>query len=140
MKTFKFSIILLALFFAKSSVQASTTNTHNISTIKDSLVAVKHLRISDLKTLERGVITIYERQRPGDKLNLFKPVLTHYFSLKGSDKVFPLTIENLKQLYSNGKAFEILDTRFRTDSELLDYDKVHQQFSVNYYLSKVDPV
>ncbi|HEX8022547.1 hypothetical protein [Mucilaginibacter sp.] len=139
MKTLKFSIILLALLLSRSLVQASNLHTSNITLAQDSPVAIKHLRISDFKVLERGAIIIYERQRAGDKLNLFKPIITHYFSVKGSDKVYLLTLENLKKVYKNGQAFEVLDTRFRTDSDLLGYDAIHQQYSINYYLSKVDP-
>lgn len=139
MKTLKFSVILLALLFSRSFVQAGNLNTLNITTVQDSPVAIKGLRISDFKVLEKGAITIYERQRPGDKLNLFKPVITHYFSVKGADQVYLYTLENLKKIFRNGRAFEVLDTRFRTDSDLLIYDAIHQQYSVNYYLSKVDP-
>ncbi|MGN8068419.1 hypothetical protein [Mucilaginibacter sp. SG564] len=140
MKTFKFSIILFVLLLAKSLVQANSFNIQLTPLTQDSLVAIKNLKLSDFKILERGAIIIYERQRPGDKLNLFKPILTHYFSIKGSDKVYLLTLENLKKIYKNGRAFEILDTRFRTDNDLLDYDTIHQQYSINYYLSKVDQV
>lgn len=139
MKTLKFSVILFALLFSRSLVQADNLNTLNITTVQDSPVAIKGLRISDFKVLERGAITIYERQRPGDKLNLFKPIVTHYFSVKGSDQVYLYTLDNLKKIFRNGRAFEVLDTRFRTDSDLLIYDAIHQQYSVNYYLSKVDP-
>jgi hypothetical protein len=138
MKTFKFSIVLFALILSKSLVQASNYNAPNIPFTQDSHVAIKHLRISDFKVLERGAIIIYERQRPGDKLNLFKPMVTHYFSVKGSDQVYLFTLENLKKIYRNGQAFDVLDTRFRTDSDLLTYDAIHQQYSVNYYLSKID--
>jgi hypothetical protein len=139
MKTFKFSIVLFALILSKSLVQAGSLNAPIISTTQDSLVATKNLKLSDLKVLERGAIIIYERQRSGDKLNLFRPIITHYFSVKGLDKVYLLTLENLKKIYRDGRAFEVLDTRFRTDSDLLAYDAIHQQYSINYYLSKVDP-
>ncbi|MCS3734804.1 hypothetical protein [Mucilaginibacter dorajii] len=139
MKIFKFSIILLALLFSRSLVQAGSFNAPNIPSTQDSLIAIKHLKLSGYKVLERGAITIYERQRPGDKLNLFKPIITHYFSVKGSSKIYLFTLENLKKIYRNGRAFEVLDTRFRTNSDLLVYDAIHQQYSINYYLSKVDP-
>ena len=139
MKTFRFSIILFALILSKSLVQAGSFNAPIISSTQDSPVAIKHLRLSDFKVLERGAIIIYERQRPGDKLNLFKPIITHYFSVRGSDQVYLFTLGNLKKIYSNGWAFEILDTRFRADRDLLTYDAIHQQYRINYYLSKVDP-
>jgi hypothetical protein len=138
MKTIKFSIVLLVLLFSRSLVQASSFNAKIIPSTHDSLVAVKHLRLSDYKVLESGPIVIYERQRPGDKLNLFKPILTHYFSIKGSDQVYLLTLENLKNIYKEGQAFKVLDTYFSTDGDLLSYDKIHHEFRVNYYLSKTD--
>ncbi len=136
MKTIKFSIVLLALLFSRSLVQAGSFNAQITLSAQDSLVAVKHLKISDYKVLDRGAIVIYERQRPGNKLNLFKPILTYYFSVKGSDKVYLLTLQNLKQIYRDGQAFTALDTDFSTDSDLLSYDKIHHEFRVNYYLSK----
>jgi len=138
MKTFKFSIVLLALLFSRSLVQAGSFNAKNTTSTHDTLVAVKHPHLSDYRILESGVIIIYERQRPGDKLNLFKPVLTHYFSVKGSDKVYLLTLENLKKIYREGEAFTVLDTHFSTDSDLLSFDRIHHEFRVNYYLSKGD--
>ncbi|MBB6126676.1 hypothetical protein [Mucilaginibacter lappiensis] len=139
MKNLKFSIILLALLFSKSLAQAGSFNTPNTTSIQDSLIAIKNPKLSDFKILGRGAIIIYERQRPGDKLNLFKPIVTHYFSVKGSDQVYLFTLENLKKIYRDGRYFDVLYTRFRIDSDLLVYDAIHQQYRINYYLSKVDP-
>jgi hypothetical protein len=139
MKTIKFSIVLLALLFSRSLVQADSFNATSIPSNNNSPATVQRVNLSDHKVLESGAIIIYERQRPGDKLNLFKPVITHYFSVKGSDKVYLLTLENLKKIYRDGQAFDILDTRFRTDGDLLEYDNIHHQYRINYYLSKVDP-
>ncbi|QEM09048.1 hypothetical protein [Mucilaginibacter rubeus] len=136
MKTIKFSAVLAILFFFASQVQAKSFITK--SSTKDSLIAIHNPRVSDYKVLENGPVIIYERSRPGDKLNLFKPIITHYFSVKGTDKVYLLTLENLKKIYNSGPHFETLDTRFRTDSDLLTYDRIHRQYSVNYYLSKAD--
>jgi hypothetical protein len=138
MKTFKFSIVLLALLFSRSLVQAGSFNAKKTTSTKDSLVAVKHLHLSDYKILESSAIIIYERQRPGGKLNLFKPVITHYFNVKGYDKVYLLTLENLKKIYREGAAFTVLDTYFSTDSDLLSFDRIHHEFRINYYLSKAD--
>jgi len=129
---------LLALLFSRSLVQAGRLNAQITSSTQDSLVAVKYLKLSDYKVLERGAVVIYERQRPGNKLNLFKPILTYYFSVKGSDKVYLFTLQNLKQIYRDGQAFIALDTNFSTDGDLLSYDKIHHEFRVNYYLSKTD--
>jgi len=129
---------LLALLFSRSLVQAGRLNAQITSSTQDSLVAVKYLKLSDYKVLERGAVVIYERQRPGNKLNLFKPILTYYFSVKGFDKVYLFTLQNLKQIYRDGQAFIALDTNFSTDGDLLSYDKIHHEFRVNYYLSKTD--
>ena len=138
MKTIKFSIVLLALLFSRSLVQAGSFNAKINPSVQDSLVAIKHIHLSDYKVLESGAIVIYERQRPGNKLNLFKPIVTHYFSVKGSDQVYLLTLENLKKIYKDGQAFNVLDTHFSIDGDLLSYDKIHHEFRVNFYLSKTD--
>jgi hypothetical protein len=138
MKTFKFSIILLALLFSKSLVQAGSFNVKTTSLTHNTLAPVQHINVSRYKVLEGAAIVIYERQRPGDKPNLFKPIYTHYFSVKGSDKVYLLTLENLKNIYRDGQAFDVLDTHFRTDDDLLEYDNIHHQYRINYYLSKID--
>ena len=138
MKTFKFLTILLALLFSRLLVQAGSFNAKNTTSTQDSLVAVKHPHLSDYRIMESGAIIIYERQHPGDKLNLFKPVITHYFSVKGSDKVYLLSLENLKKIYRDGQFFTALDTYFSTDGDLLSYDRIHHEFKINYYLSKTD--
>ncbi|WP_121812224.1 hypothetical protein [Mucilaginibacter kameinonensis] len=138
MKTIKFSAVLAILFLLDSQAQAKSFTTKNNP--QDSLIAISNPRITDYKILDNGPVIIYERRRPGDKLNLFKPIIMHYFSVKGSDKVYLLTLENLKKIYSSGPHFEVLDTRFRTDSDLLAYDRIHRQYSVNYYLSKADAI
>jgi hypothetical protein len=138
MKAFKFSIVLLALLFSRSLVQAGSFNAKNTTSTQDSLVAVKHPHLSNYNILESGAIIIYEHQRPGDKLNLFTPVITHYFSVKGSDKVYLFTLENLKKIFKDGRSFTTLDTYFRTDSDLLSFDRIHHEFRVNYYLSKAN--
>lgn len=131
MKTIKFYIVLLALLSSAALVQAHPA-------VQDTLGAIKYLKHTDYKVLKSRAIVIYERQRPGDKLNLFKPIITHYFSVKGSDKLYPLTLENLKKVYPDGPAFKTVDTYFDKDDDLLAYDKIHHQFRINYYLSMTD--
>ena len=131
MKTIKFYIVLLALLSSAALVQARPS-------LQDTLASVKFLNGTGYKVLESRAIIIYERQRPGDKLNLFKPIITHYFSVKGSDKVYPLTLENLKKVYPDGPAFKTVDTYFDRDDDLLAYDKIHRHFRINYYLSMTD--
>jgi len=138
MKTIKFSIFLLALVFSRSFVQADSFNAKTIPSTHNSHATVQHVNLPGYKILESKAIIIYEHQRPGGKLNLFKPIITYYFSVKGSDKVYLLTLQNLKNIYRDGPAFAVLDTYFRTDSDFLSYDQIHHEYRVNYYLSKVD--
>jgi hypothetical protein len=139
MKTIKFSIALLVLFFLKTLVQAHSFNINEIYSNNTVIAAVQHHQISDYKIVDTGVIIIYQRERPGGKLNLFKPVVTYYFSLKGSDKIYLLNLENLKNIYRDGKAFDLIDGNFRTDNDLVAYDRYHHQYRINYYLSKIIP-
>ena len=136
MKTIKFSIVLLVLTVTTLLVQAQSFTASIKPSVQDTLVAIQHPRLADYKVLESGALVIYERHRPGNKLNLFKPVVTHYFSVKGSVKIYSLTIENLKRVYRDGPGFATVDAYFGTDDDLLTYDRIHHKFRVNYYLSE----
>ncbi|QEM06124.1 hypothetical protein DIU31_022370 [Mucilaginibacter rubeus] len=138
MKTITFSITLLVLLFSKTLVQAHSFNANKILSNNTAIAVAQQHQLADYKVVDRGVIIIYERERPGGKLNLFKPVVTYYFSLKDSEKIYLLNLENLKNIYRDGKAFDLIDGNFRTDNDLFFYDPYHHQYRINYYLSKIN--
>ncbi|PAW95350.1 hypothetical protein CKK33_18335 [Mucilaginibacter sp. MD40] len=138
MKTITFSTILPVLLFSTTLIQAHSLNASKILSNSTVITAVQQHQPSEYKVVDRGVIIIYERERPGGKLNLFKPVVSYYFSLKDSEKIHSLTLENLKNIYRDGKAFDLIDGNFRADSDLFSYDAYHHQYRINYYLSKIN--
>ncbi|PMP66341.1 MAG: hypothetical protein C0191_00685 [Mucilaginibacter sp.] len=138
MKTITFSTIMLVLLFSTTLIQAHSLNATEILSNNTVITAVQQHQPSDYNVVDKGVIIIYKRERPGDKLNLFKPVVSYYFSLKDSEKIYSLTLENLKNIYRDGKAFDLIDGNFRTDNDLVSYDAYHHQYRINYYLSKIN--
>jgi hypothetical protein len=138
MKTITFSMTLLVLLFSKTLVQAHSFNADKKISNITIIAPVSQHQLAGYKVVDRGVITIYERERPGGKLNLFKPIVTYYFSLKDSEKIYLLTLENLKNIYRDGKAFDLIDGNFRTDNDLVLYDVYHHLYRINYYLSKIN--
>ena len=93
---------------------------------------------SEYKILESGKIVIYERQQPGSKQTGFKPLVRYYFSNGANNNIYPLSLENLKKEFKGDKVFDFLDTNFRSDSDLIQYDSYHYQYRINYYLSKIN--
>lgn len=89
------------------------------------------------KILENGRIVIYERQQTGNKQTGFKPLVSYYFSDGADGEVYLLSLDNLKKLFKDQPAFDIIDTNFRTDYDLNSYDSYHQTFRINRLLAKL---
>lgn len=89
------------------------------------------------KILENGRIVIYERQQAGNKQTGFKPLVSYYFSDGVDGEVYLLSLDNLKKLFKDQPAFDIIDANFRTDYDLAEYDKYHQTFRINRLLAKL---
>lgn len=89
------------------------------------------------KILENGRIVIYERRQPGHKQTGFKPLVSYYFSDGVDGEVYLLSLDNLKKLFKDQPAFDIIDANFRTDCGLTEYDKYHQTFRINRLLAKL---
>jgi hypothetical protein len=196
MKTLKFSIIMLALFFSRSFAQAKNLNAEttnpksgiyltatdyahhklhlagdqsaknkfhlhglfggetltvnhkgkNYQFSKDNIYGYKDKDGTDYrfykshsaeyKILESEKIVIYERQQAGSKQTNFKPLISYYFSRGADGDVYPLSLDNLKQIFKNEPAFDIVDTNFRSNGDLISYDIYHHEYRINYLLSK----
>jgi hypothetical protein len=62
-------------------------------------------------------------------------IWTFYFSANLSDKILPLTVNDLKQAYSQNHTFvESLESNFPAHEKIEQYDDVHNMFKVNYLL------
>ena len=81
---------------------------------------------------EEPVIIIY-------RINISKPptgktnVTNYYFSKDAFSPVLKLTKKNLKEAFPGNQRFhEQLDTRFKYNTELASFDKVHSMYSINW--------
>jgi hypothetical protein len=89
------------------------------------------------KILENGSIVIYETQQPGNKQTGFKPVSRYYFSDGADGEIYALSLNNLKRVFKGKPAFDIIDSNFHTDDELIKYDNDHHVFRINRLLGKL---
>ena len=61
--------------------------------------------------------------------------VTYYFSKDAGSAIFPLTMKNVEQAFSDNKAFqELLEIHFKKDNELTDYDTTHKKYELNRLL------
>jgi hypothetical protein len=86
--------------------------------------------------LESKKAVIYERRFPNGKAG---SKAVYYFSKGAEGDIYVLSTDNLKRIFKSDPAFDIIDANFHNDGDLLSYDKVHHEYRVNYYLSKVNP-
>jgi len=61
---------------------------------------------------------------------------TLYFSVKGTDELQPLTIENLKKAFPDNLKFHDLLDNVRNDADLIKYDAYTKDIKVNYLYKK----
>lgn len=79
---------------------------------------------------------------PGEALLIYKviafpaakgdcPKTIYYFSKDAASNVERLTLDNLRQAFTDNHKFEqALDTQFRSDSDLCAYDQVHHRYKL----------
>ena len=66
-------------------------------------------------------------------------VVNYFFSINTDSPVYPLTKPNLKKAFYNDLNFhDLIDVYFRKDSDLLSYDVLNNQYTINsiYNLTK----
>jgi hypothetical protein len=89
--------------------------------------------------LDNGSIYIYYRYESEELIKGKEMIKTdkYYFSKDGSSEIVPLTIENLKKAFPEDHKFHYeLDAEFRSDKELLAYDKYLKTYKVEYLYSQ----
>lgn len=92
---------------------------------------------AEYKILESKSITLYER-------TIFKPnpsgkgaitVKENYFSVKSDSELSSLTIFNLKNAFPDNHNFhDQLETTFKYDENLIEYDSFHKSYKINHIL------
>ena len=89
---------------------------------------------------EEAVIIIYRKnvtKPPRGKTN----VTNYYFSRDAFSPIQKLTIKNLKEAFPDKRRFhEQIDAKFKYNTELASFDKIHNMYSINwiYQTTKTD--
>lgn len=86
---------------------------------------------------EKGVLWIYTKEtvknvspRAG-----IKTVTTYYFSRGGGEGILELTLLNLKATFpENHKLHDAIDSQFKIDASLDEYDQFHKHYKINHFL------
>lgn len=89
---------------------------------------------------DTGVVYIYKCIETilGNGKPWTKYVTNYYFSVKGNEEIIPLTLTNLKRIYSeNYKLLNLIDEQFKSDTSLTAFDEIHKTFRINYLLSEI---
>jgi len=92
---------------------------------------------SNFRILSSDSLMLYSREETvaNGKERLRK---TNYYFSDGPDgRLVKLTMDNLKQVYRQNRAFhDLLDMHFSSDRDLMRYDKLYSQYKVEYLLDK----
>lgn len=79
-------------------------------------------------------IQLYEIQVSGPT-KYEPPVVNYYFSANSSGPLYALNIYNVLSVFSHNQRFcELVELRFRYDSELLEFDSYHKKYKLNRLL------
>jgi len=60
----------------------------------------------------------------------------YYFSIKGTDELIPLTVENLKKAFPENLKFHDLLDQVRNDDDLTRYDSYRKELMIGYLYTK----
>lgn len=60
----------------------------------------------------------------------------YYFSVKGTDELIPLTVENLKKSFPDNLKFHDLLDLIKNDADLVSYDSYRNELKVEYLYQK----
>lgn len=83
----------------------------------------------------KETILLYKRQVKSGNPKDFRTVDAYYFSVSASADILPLTLSAILNVFDNNEAFtDLIETHFRSDEDLLMYDKKHSKFKINRLL------
>lgn len=66
----------------------------------------------------------------------YEPAFTSYFfSRSAGSAIYPLTIDNILKAFPDNKRFsELVELKYRNDSELMEFDTYHNKYKLNHLL------
>ena len=86
---------------------------------------------------DKGALWIYTRQTVKETSHRegIKTITSHYFSRDGGSEILELTLLNIKAAFpENHKLHDAIDSQFKTDGALGEYDKFHKHYKINHFL------
>lgn len=123
-----------------------------INLMKDSIFGFRDRKGISYRLDHR---TAYEILNPHEKILIYKRTslenfykssriaTNYYFSINAYSPIYPLTVWDLKKVYSREIPFiQLLQYFFSSDEELIVYDSIHHEYFLNciYEISKQNPV
>jgi hypothetical protein len=93
----------------------------------------EHFQLQD-----KGVLWIYIQQNVqsgNPKTGGSKTVSTYYYSKSGDTEIKELSLLNIKATYpDNHMLHDAIDTQFKSDASLNEYDQFHKNYKINHFL------
>ncbi len=86
---------------------------------------------------DKGALWIYTKETAKTVSHQagVKTTTTYYFSRGGGDGILELTLLNLKATFSgNHTLHDAIDSQFKTDASLGEYDQFHKHYKINHFL------
>ncbi len=92
----------------------------------------------DFSVEDKSILWVSRKQStvPGNsKTAISKTVTTFYFSKGGGGEIKELTLLNLKAAFpDNHMLHDAIDSQFKTDASLGEYDQFHKHYKINHFL------
>jgi hypothetical protein len=85
------------------------------------------------KVIDTAGFTIYSREKLVQDTKGYKPATQYFFSVNNKHTIKELTLANLTASFLQSTDFRYsLQSNFRSDADLISYDKVANQYKVKY--------
>ncbi|OFX23761.1 MAG: hypothetical protein A2041_00165 [Bacteroidetes bacterium GWA2_31_9b] len=91
---------------------------------------------------DKSILWIYSKQSVlsgNPKTGGSKTITTYYFSKGGDGEIQELTLLNLKTAFpENHKLHNAIDSQFKSDASLDEYDQFHMHYKINHFLESFE--
>jgi hypothetical protein len=85
---------------------------------------------------DKGILWIYTKQSVATvQRGKTETITTYYFSKGGNGEIKELTLLNVKAAFpDNHMLHDAIDTQFKSNSSLNEFDQFHKHFKINHFL------
>ena len=91
---------------------------------------------AEYKIAEAGNLLIYVKERNISVGKSYKVVQEYFFSTEADSALMPLTLHNLRNVYSSNEKFCDLISEYFSLNDVNTYDAAHRTFAVNYLYTR----